>query len=154
MNGLDHSFAEPRWRRLWNWARARWGTLVRTPDHELEVLPYEPEWHRLWRLCRFRRRLIAYVAGGIALFVLLMTTLVMTPAYQAQAIIRPNTQEGSGLSAIAGTLLGGSATSGGSISSLLGGGGLTGTPGAGHDPEELIAILQSFAFTDSLLAET
>jgi hypothetical protein len=140
-------------RRLRRWCAARWRAFVRTPGHELQELPYEPGWHRLWRLCRFRSPLFTRVAGGLAATVFIITMFVMKPRYQATALIRPNAQAGAtaGLAGLAAMVLGGS-SSGGGLSSMFGGGGGGNGPSY-HDPQELIAITQSFAFTEALLAD-
>ena len=132
----------------WNRAELRDGQL--NPVVELQQLAFEPEWHRLWRLCRSRWRLFTSVAGGLAIGVLILTTCVVLPKYQATALIRPNQQQASGLAGLASAVLGNGSSSGGGLSSLLGGSssGIT-----THDPQELIAIMQSFAFTDSLIAD-
>jgi hypothetical protein len=89
------------------------------------------------------------------MLVLILTVFVMKPKYQATALIRPNAMSSatSGLAGIAAAVLGSSSALG-SLAPVLGAGGGSGGNGPSyHDPQELIAITQSFAFTDSLLAE-
>lgn len=122
----------------------------------LEELPYEAEWHRLWRLFRANRRMLVCVTSSAVAIVFVITFFIMTPKYQAQAIIRPINNQGPGgaLSNLFGSALGAFSGSGGGsgpgLSSLFSS--LGGSAG-NHDPQELIAIMQSFAFTNSLIAD-
>jgi hypothetical protein len=119
---------------------------------ELQELALEPEWQRLWRVCHSRWRLLACVVVVSGLSVFILTTRLMVPKYQATALLRPNQQQSSGLAGLAGAVLGStSSSSGGGLASLLGGGNGNGI--TTHDPQELIAILQSYAFTDSLVSD-
>lgn len=90
-----------------------------------------------------RRRLLIYAGLGAMVAAFILTRLVMHQKYQAQAVIRPTAQQDT--SGLGGLL---------QSSGLLGNSSpLTSQVGGPPDPNELQAILQSYAFTTSMVEQ-
>jgi hypothetical protein len=94
-------------------------------------------------LLAFRKRRVL-IAGALCAMVVvfILTAFVMHPKYKAEAMIRPVSQEGGGLSGLLQStgLMQGNATLGNAITSP-------------PDPNEIEAILESYAFTTAMVEQ-
>jgi hypothetical protein len=94
-----------------------------------------------WRLAVRRRRLLIGSGIGAMLVVFILTEFVIHHKYTAQAMIRPVAQDQNGLTGLL------------QSTGILQGNSPTLTQNGPPDPNELAAILQSYAFTTSMIAE-
>jgi hypothetical protein len=96
-----------------------------------------------WMLLAVRRRRLLFYSGlGALLLAFILTEFVMHKKYRAEAIIRPVTPDQSGIGGLlqsTGLLPGNSSM----------GNGISGPP----DPNEVVAILQSYAFTTAMVTQ-
>ncbi len=97
-----------------------------------------------WRLLKARWRIVAALSAGATLFTLVVSALVVTPYYRAEAVIRPVAQPGAQLSALGQSLPG--AIQSGEMNLLSGGLG-----GGGNRAQEYMSILRSYDFSVALV---
>jgi len=120
--------------------------------------PILPDWNDQARIdllhylliFRLWWRVIAYTTAGIVLITFVVTKFVLIKEYRAVAIIKAISHK-SKVAGVASALLGGG---GGEMGGLLGQGlGSMGGQAQDHDPEELMAMMRSYAFTVGLVKQ-
>jgi len=116
---------------------------LRTPS-ELLLLREPRDLFAYWLLLKARWRIVAAFSAGAALLALAAATLVVTPYYRAEAVIRPVAQPGVQLSALGESFS--SAVQGGEMNLLSGGLG-----GGGDRAQEYMSILRSYDFSVALV---
>jgi hypothetical protein len=115
-----------------------------SPSIALDVVRY-------WVLLRSWRWVIAFATASAVLTAFVVTKFILIKQYQAVAIIKAVSHK-PGLAAAAGALLGGDTGLGGMLGQGLSGMGMgVSDQVQDHDPEELMAMMRSYAFTMTLV---
>jgi hypothetical protein len=109
-------------------------------DADIDILRY-------WMLLRSWRRVIAFATAAAVLVTFVVAKYVLAKQYRATVIIKAVSHK-SGLAAAAGALLGGDMGIGGILGQGLSG---ASEQTQEYDPEELMAMMRSYAFTIALI---